>query len=139
MGARSQTLQVQHDEIVEHGNRQNVIREQAAEELIARLQQATRTLEAEVCILRDSSEQDATSNGDITILRSELETAWKGKPEWGAGVNPRRVEIRDFHRYRIGKFPMGVRAWGFSRCAYLFLFSVFVLICFITPTKPPCP
>lgn len=74
--ARCQTLQVQHGEVVEPSHRANAVRERAVEETIARLQTATGTLEAEVCVLRSGSfERSATSNGVTAILRSTLETA----------------------------------------------------------------
>lgn len=57
MVARCQTLQVHHDGIVEHGHRQNVIREEAAEEMSAHLQKATKTLEVEVGVLRSEKSE----------------------------------------------------------------------------------
>lgn len=70
---------VHHGEVIEHGNRQSVIRQQAAEKMIACLQNVSRTLVAEVGILRsEKSEQDSASVEDITFLRSELATAWQG-------------------------------------------------------------
>lgn len=81
--ARCQTLQVQHDEVVERGNRESVesvIKERATEETIARLQKAMTSLEVEIGVPRSElSERDATSRRDIAILRIELETALLGK------------------------------------------------------------
>lgn len=74
LAARCHTLQ--------HGSRQSVIREHAAEEMFARVQKASGTLEAEVGIIgilrSENSGQNSASVDDITIHRNECSTVLHG-------------------------------------------------------------
>lgn len=87
LAARPQTLQVHHDDFVDHRNRQNITREQAAEEMVARLQKVSR--------LRSAS--SARRNPSRSPPKRACDR-YKGQLEWRIEEDLHGDTIQHLHR-----------------------------------------